>query len=88
MCASAIRWAGFKEYIYGTSIEYLIEKGWGQITVSSAEIFERSGGLSTETSLLGDILVNETDAYFAWQFDDVAGCPPGCRRDEMGCVAS
>lgn len=26
-CASAIRWAGFKEYIFGTSIEYLIEKG-------------------------------------------------------------
>lgn len=27
MCASAIRWSGFKEYVYGTSIEYLINKG-------------------------------------------------------------
>lgn len=27
MCASAIRWAGFKEYIYGTSIDTLVERG-------------------------------------------------------------
>jgi len=27
MCASAIRWGGFKEYVYGTSIETLIKKG-------------------------------------------------------------
>ncbi|THY14236.1 hypothetical protein D6D02_04383 [Aureobasidium pullulans] len=27
MCASAIRWAGFKEYIYGTSIDTLVQRG-------------------------------------------------------------
>jgi len=27
MCASAIRWAGFKEYIYGTSINTLVQRG-------------------------------------------------------------
>jgi tRNA(Arg) A34 adenosine deaminase TadA len=27
MCASAIRWGNFKEYIYGTSIEVLIKEG-------------------------------------------------------------
>jgi len=27
MCASAIRWGGFKDYIYGTSIETLIKAG-------------------------------------------------------------
>ena len=29
MCASAVRWAGFKEYVYGTSITTLIYEGWG-----------------------------------------------------------
>ncbi|CAK5263307.1 unnamed protein product [Mycena citricolor] len=38
-CAAAIRWSGFREYIYGTSIETLIRQGWGQIRISSAEIF-------------------------------------------------
>ncbi|GJC81686.1 guanine deaminase [Colletotrichum liriopes] len=36
MCASAIRWAGFKEYVYGTSIETLVQKGWGQIHIGSS----------------------------------------------------
>lgn len=27
MCASGIRWAEFKEYIYGTSIARLVERG-------------------------------------------------------------
>ncbi|KAJ7054875.1 guanine deaminase [Mycena amicta] len=31
MCASAIRWSNFREYIYGSSIDRLIENGWGQI---------------------------------------------------------
>ncbi|CRK28731.1 hypothetical protein BN1708_004714 [Verticillium longisporum] len=28
MCASAIRWAGFREYVYGTSIDELVRRGW------------------------------------------------------------
>jgi len=27
MCASAIRWAEFKEYVYGTSIDKLVRNG-------------------------------------------------------------
>ncbi|EMR62652.1 putative cytidine and deoxycytidylate deaminase zinc-binding region protein [Eutypa lata UCREL1] len=42
MCASAIQWSGFSEYIYGTGIDTLIEKGWGQIRVGSMEIFRQS----------------------------------------------
>jgi tRNA(Arg) A34 adenosine deaminase TadA len=80
MCASAIRWAGFREYIYGTSIDDLIEKGWGQIRVSSSEIFERSMDLRKHTGLIAGVLRNETDRYFAWQFDPSASCPPGCAR--------
>lgn len=94
MCASAIRWAGFKEYIYGTSIETLIEKGWGQIRIGSMEVFAQSFDLASSSSsagagagatrLMGGVLRNETDRYFEWQFDPEARCPEGCARGEGG----
>lgn len=89
MCASAIRWAGFKEYIYGTSIDNLIKTGWRQIRISSQEVFERAVGLDRRTAFLGDILTSETDALFQWQFNASAPCPQGCSRDnESGWCAS
>ena len=90
MCASAIRWAGFREYIYGTSIDYLIEKGWGQIRISSMEIFRQSFDLPGATKFVPEVLTNETDGYFSWQFDPEAPCPAGCARggSSGGCVAS
>ncbi|KAF2805470.1 cytidine deaminase-like protein [Mytilinidion resinicola] len=84
MCASAIRWAGFREYIYGTSIDTIIEQGWGQIRISSLEVFRRLFDLSTQSGLIGPILANETDPLFAWQFDPAAPCPEGCARGRMG----
>jgi tRNA(Arg) A34 adenosine deaminase TadA len=87
MCASAIRWAGFKEYIYGTSIDTLVAKGWGQIRISSEEIFRESFDLGSATRLVGEVLTNETDVYFAWQFDERAACPEGCGRVEGSCKA-
>ena len=74
-CASAIRWAGFSEYIFASSIETLIKNGWSQISISSEEIFEESSTLPGKTLLLGDILANETDPLFSWQFgkSDVLG---------------
>lgn len=33
MCASATRWAGFKEYIYGTTIEHNHDAGWVRIVL-------------------------------------------------------
>jgi tRNA(Arg) A34 adenosine deaminase TadA len=87
MCASAIRWAGMREYVFGTSIEKLVELGWSQIDISSVEVFERSGGLGSETSLLGGVLSEETDVYFGWQFDGSAPCPKGCERKEGTCEA-
>ncbi|KAF4563924.1 Cytidine deaminase-like protein [Pleurotus pulmonarius] len=80
MCASAVRWAGFREYIYGTSIADLIDKGWGQISITSKEIFRQSSSLSSNTSFIPSILTNETDPLFAWQFDVNATCPTGCSR--------
>lgn len=86
MCASAIRWAGFKEYIYGTSIDSLIQKGWGQIRIGSMEVFQRSFDLESSTRLIGNVLVNETDPYFAWQYDPDTPCPVGCQRMEGSCA--
>ncbi|KAI8241651.1 Satratoxin biosynthesis SC1 cluster protein 4 [Colletotrichum sp. SAR 10_99] len=84
MCASAIRWAGFKEYVYGTSIDALVDMGWGQITVASKEIFNQSSSLSSETGFLGGVLTNETDGFFSWQFRPNATCPQGCSRAASG----
>lgn len=85
MCASAIRWAGFKECVFGTSIQTLKEKGWSQLDIEAKEVFERSGDLKTETRLLGGVAREETDVYFAWQFDEEAVCPTGCERKGRGC---
>ncbi|KAK2060756.1 hypothetical protein LY76DRAFT_591175 [Colletotrichum caudatum] len=81
MCASAIRWAGFKEYVYGTSIDALVDKGWGQINVNSSYIFAQSTGLPRQTGLVGPVLTNETDVFFSWQYVPDAPCPQGCSRD-------
>lgn len=85
MCASAIRWAGFKEYVYGTSID--TEKGWGQIRISSMEVFKESFDLGTSTRLVGEVLTNETDPYFLWQFDPEYECPERCARKGGSCAA-
>lgn len=87
MCASAIRWAGFKEMVFGTSITTLVDFGWSQIGIESKEVFERSEGLGTETRWIGSVGANETDGLFGWQFRDGGRCPTGCeRRKGEGCA--
>ncbi|KAI0159722.1 cytidine deaminase-like protein [Xylariaceae sp. FL1272] len=87
MCASAIRWAGFRECVFGTSLETLIRLGWAQLEVSSREIFERSRLLSPATTLIPDVLTAEMDPLFSWQFNVSAPCPESCVRDDAGmCV--
>lgn len=84
MCATAIRWAGFKEYIYATSSETLLEAGWPQMSINSRELFQRSGMVEPSTAILPDVLHSETDALFDWQFDSRAPCPVGCSRKAAG----
>ncbi|TVY33341.1 hypothetical protein LOCC1_G008213 [Lachnellula occidentalis] len=84
MCASAIRWAGFKECIFGTSIDTLFEKGWGQISIMADEVFAESKELPGRTRLVGGVLANETDPYFSWQFDAGFPCPKGCEKKDEG----
>ncbi|KAK0255817.1 hypothetical protein LTR02_008106 [Friedmanniomyces endolithicus] len=81
MCASAIRWAGFHECVFGTSIATLGNFGWSQIDFTSHELFRHASGLKTTTKLIGGVLSDETDGFFAWQFDELAQCPLGCERD-------
>ncbi|KAJ6541979.1 guanine deaminase [Mycena vulgaris] len=82
MCASAIRFAGFREYIYGTSIETLVRNGWGQIRISSLEVFKQSFDLPHPARLIGEVLTNETDPFLLWQFNSEYPCPAGCSRSE------
>ncbi|KAJ5661316.1 guanine deaminase [Penicillium longicatenatum] len=84
MCASAIRWAGFREYIYGTSITTLIEKGWELIRIASVDVFEASFDLPYSSRLIAGVLTNETDPYFLWQYDPTYPCPRGCSRTKSG----
>ncbi|KAL0261386.1 hypothetical protein SLS55_002816 [Diplodia seriata] len=87
LCASAIRWAGFKEYIYGTSIDTLVQRGWGQIRIASLDVFRQSFDLPSQTRLIGGVLTNETDPYFWWQYDPESPCPPACSRAGHSCSA-
>ncbi|KAK0352687.1 hypothetical protein LTR94_019792 [Friedmanniomyces endolithicus] len=55
--------------------------GWSQIDFTSHELFRHASGLKTTTKLIGGVLSDETDGFFAWQFDELAQCPLGCERD-------
>jgi tRNA(Arg) A34 adenosine deaminase TadA len=93
MCASAIRWSGFKEYIYGTTIQHNYNAGWGVITLSSYDVFQQTRQLpGYQTVMLGKILTNETDPLFSWQYNESYPCPNGCvkrmskTRGYLSCV--
>lgn len=81
MCAAGIRQAGFRELVYGTRIDTLIERGWGQIRIKSSEVFRQSYDLPRITRLVGQVLANESDPLFSWQYDPSYKCPKGCSRD-------
>ncbi|KAK5731894.1 hypothetical protein LTR17_010969 [Elasticomyces elasticus] len=53
MCASAVRWSGLRECVFGTSISTLGKYGWTQIDFTSQELFEHTTGLKTKTNLAG-----------------------------------
>lgn len=83
MCASAIRWAGFKEVIYGTSIRTIAENGRNQIYIPSSMVWEKSYSLGHATLMLGNVLTKETNVFFAHQFNESAPCPTGCHRQAI-----
>jgi tRNA(Arg) A34 adenosine deaminase TadA len=64
MCMSAIVWSKIALTVYGTSIPFLIEKGWGQITIRSEEVVEHASSIYSGT-VIGGILKEQTDLLFA-----------------------
>lgn len=60
------------EYVYGTTIQHNYNVGWGVMTLSSYDVFQQSRQLpGYQTSMLGQILTNETDPLFSWQYNEV-----------------
>jgi hypothetical protein len=87
MCASAIRWAGFRELVFGSRTQSLKTFNWHLMTLSAEGLFEYASELPTRTAILGGILANETDPYFAWQYSKGSECPPGCKMVGSECRA-
>ena len=48
--------------------------GRNQILISSAQVLEKSYLIPTSTLMLGNILTEETDILFSWQFNQSAPC--------------
>jgi tRNA(Arg) A34 adenosine deaminase TadA len=85
MDMSAIRWSRFGEVIWATSIKKLIRFGWPQINIRASYVNRKSRApLLLSTIEIGNVLTNETDVYFSWQFDPSAPCPQGCHRIPNG----
>ncbi|GAA6036260.1 hypothetical protein JCM8097_006864 [Rhodosporidiobolus ruineniae] len=81
MCASALRWAGMGEVVWGSSIETIIKGGRNQIYIPSSMIVSASYSLPHTSLWYGHVLANETDPYFAYQFNESAPCPEECTRE-------
>ena len=64
MCMSAIVWARISLTVYGTSIPFLIESGWGQITIRSEEVVNHASSFY-HGKVIGGILKEQTDPLFA-----------------------
>jgi tRNA(Arg) A34 adenosine deaminase TadA len=80
MCASAILQAGFREYVYGTSINHLFQSGWDQILIPSSEVVSKGWPLAKPVKVLGSVGTQFTDGLFEWQFQEHTSCPKGCER--------
>ena len=64
MCMSAIVWARISLTVYGTSIPFLIESGWGQITIRSQEVVDHASSFY-HGKVIGGVLKEQTDPLFA-----------------------
>ena len=63
MCASAIVWAKISTMVYGTSIPFLTENGWGQIQIRAEEVFRQSSSFF-KGKIVGGVLHEKTDPLF------------------------
>ncbi|WVQ78651.1 hypothetical protein IAT38_000738 [Cryptococcus sp. DSM 104549] len=84
MCSSTLRFAQFKEVIYGSSVKEVHQVGGRpQIAISSYEIVEKSFGLGGSTTWIPGVLSEEALATFGHQHNQSAPCPAGCERQQV-----
>jgi len=62
MCQSAIIWAGMPLVVYGTSIPFLKQLGWGQIDIRAEQVSKAAAFHSTK--VIGEVLEDECNALF------------------------
>ena len=62
MCQSAIEWAGIANVYYGTSMIFLQQKHWWQITIRADEVSAQTA--FRKTRITGGILESECNALF------------------------
>ncbi len=62
MCQGAIIWAGIGKVVFGTSINYLIAKGWRQIDIEASQLTNHSNFHKPE--IIGGVLEEKTNLMF------------------------
>jgi tRNA(Arg) A34 adenosine deaminase TadA len=62
MCQSAVEWAGIATIYYGTSMTFLQQQQWRQITIRAEEVIAQTAFRSTR--IIGGILEAECNALF------------------------
>lgn len=62
MCQSAIIWAGMPLVVYGTSIPFLKQLGWGQIDIRAEQVSQAAAFRSI--TVIGGVLEEECNALF------------------------
>jgi tRNA(adenine34) deaminase len=63
MCQSAILWSGIPLVIYGSSMPYLISKGWGYINIRAKNVIDAS--LVGKCKLISGVREKECNQLFA-----------------------
>ena len=91
MCSSAIRWAGLKEIIFGTSIVDLNDFGWPQLSLFSSNVQAASSNCNFvntkgQTRIISGVLKSETDSLLSWQYRSNSECPKDCSRINATCT--
>ncbi|KAI5477288.1 transcriptional activator protein DAL81 [Pseudohyphozyma bogoriensis] len=76
MCMSTIRFGGFKEMIFGSSVKQVHLEGRSQIAMSSHQILEKSYAVGMhQTTIIPGILEDEVLPHFRHQHSQSSLCP-------------
>ena len=62
MCQSAVVWANIPRVVFATSFDYLITRGWNQISIPALEINKKSSFY--KGTITGGVLANQANILF------------------------